>query len=106
MLDQSLTFPKVTSLTHDRDLDPEEIARSMRSVAVEKRYRMSADGRIGADNAAALLLVSPATLKQWRYVGTGPRYTRIPLGDCRVSYFLIDLARWLVASRSRSDEWR
>ncbi len=43
--------------------------------------------------AARNLGYSPQTLRNWRYLGIGPRYIR--LNRCRVVYNESDLLRWI-----------
>ncbi|MDI9891938.1 helix-turn-helix domain-containing protein [Microbacterium sp. IEGM 1404] len=44
------------------------------------------------DRAAELLHVSKAALRQWRYEGRGPRYTK---AGRRILYSKRELVRWL-----------
>jgi excisionase family DNA binding protein len=49
------------------------------------------------DEAAAYLSVKPSTLRQWRYAGRGPAYSKI---NARlVRYQKPDLDRWLSEAR-------
>jgi excisionase family DNA binding protein len=49
------------------------------------------------DEAAKHLAVKTSTLRQWRYIGSGPAYSKI---NARlVRYRAEDLDRWLVAAR-------
>lgn len=57
---------------------------------------VSADLRVGESDAATLLgYANPGSLKNIRIMGSGPPYYRRPVAGSRVSYRLIDLARWL-----------
>ncbi|WP_188302211.1 helix-turn-helix domain-containing protein [Streptomyces sp. CBMA123] len=47
-----------------------------------------------ADEAAAILKVSPATLRRWRREGTGPAYVRV---GGRIGYRHQDLADYLAS---------
>lgn len=49
------------------------------------------------DEAAALLLVAPKTLKNWRSLGSGPAYIK---RGRRVAYRVTDLNDWLDANRT------
>jgi len=48
------------------------------------------------ERAAELLHVSKAALRQWRYEGRGPRYTKA--GGRKVLYRKSELVRWLEAN--------
>jgi predicted DNA-binding transcriptional regulator AlpA len=48
--------------------------------------------------AAEMLRTSPATLRYWRHVGTGPRSAKI---GRRVVYRRVELAAWLDAQFDR-----
>jgi len=55
---------------------------------------------LSSKHAAEILGVKPATLKVWRWRGTGPKYLK--LGDkpgSRVMYDIRDLQNWLDARR-------
>jgi DNA-binding transcriptional MerR regulator len=49
-----------------------------------------------SDEAAELLRVTPQTLRQQRWRGSGPPFVRL---DGRVLYAADDVARWLAARR-------
>ena len=60
----------------------------------------SATSLLSTKGAAKLLGLQPATLKVWRWRGTGPKYLK--LGDkpgSRVMYDIRDLQNWLDARR-------
>ena len=83
----------------NRDLDPVEIEKHLRAGAVERSLHHSADWRVSEKVLSELLQCSPLTLKYWRSVGEGPRYTRIPIHGSRFSYQLADVADWIVSMR-------
>jgi len=61
------------------------------------------DKLIRTPEAADLLGVKPATLKIWRYRGTGPPYHRIGSGSTSpVAYLVSDLMAWLEDRRFTS----
>lgn len=50
-----------------------------------------------ADEAATYLRIKTSTLRQWRYTGDGPAYSKI---NARlVRYRAVDLDRWLTQAR-------
>lgn len=63
---------------------------------------MSADQRVSEVDAATLLCINPATLKNLRQEGSAPVSYRVSVGGCRVSYRLFDLAVWIEKKR---EEW-
>lgn len=65
--------------------------------AAEAEHMRVIGGRVGPADAAALLGISKATMKNWRACGSGPRFVRLGVGDGgKVSYRLEDLAAFLV----------
>lgn len=54
---------------------------------------------VSANEAAAMLGVSPRTLANWRTQRTGPAFVRIGAVHSRTLYRLDDLKAWLDANR-------
>lgn len=54
---------------------------------------------VNANEAAAMLGVSPRTLANWRTQGIGPAFIRIGKVHSRTLYRLDDLNTWLDANR-------
>ena len=83
-------------------------ARSKRTEAMFKRVAaalgifVTADGRIGAGHAAALLGYAEGSLRNMRSAGGGPCFFNRPLGGYSKSYRLADLARWVERSREET----
>lgn len=89
----------------NRDLDPVAVESHLRRAVVELGIRHTADWRVSEADAARLLDIAPLTLRYWRQVKRGPRYSRIPIGaGTRHSYLLFDLADFIVKSRTNDPE--
>jgi hypothetical protein len=89
-----------------RDLNAESLADRIRATAaaLEDAVRSagisrSPDGRIASNDAARLLDLSPATMRNQRTQGRGPIPYRFPVGTSRVSYRIADLAAWIEIAR-------
>ena len=54
---------------------------------------------VAANEAAAMLGVSPRTLANWRTQGIGPAFVRVGSVHSRTLYRVDDLAAWLDANR-------
>lgn len=57
---------------------------------------------LDSTEAAAFIGVAPATMKHWRYSGTGPQYLR--LGHKTIRYKEVDLRIWMEISRVTPEE--
>jgi hypothetical protein len=76
----------------------------LRRRAGEAGFTVSADERVSEGDAAKLLELHPDTLAAKRKEGKGPPAYGIGLGRARVSYRLIDLARWIESRRENFDD--
>ncbi len=73
--------------------------RMLTDAANEAGMKITGDGRVGEADAAALLGWKAKTLADRRTEGRGPQAYRMPVGEARMSYRLIDLAEWIEAQR-------
>jgi hypothetical protein len=64
--------------------------------AREAGMAVSGDLRVNEKNAAALLSISPAYLKELRLAGEGPAWNATPIDGCRYGYRIPALAAWVV----------
>ena len=60
---------------------------------------LSGDERVAEVDAAALLGLSRAYLKQLRDAGEAPPHFRAPVNGSRISYRVADLAAWIEVRR-------
>lgn len=60
---------------------------------------ISADGRVGETDLAKLVGIAPGTLANKRREGTAPESYALGGGKHKITYRLIDAARWLEAHR-------
>lgn len=83
----------------------EEVQADLISRAKTLGYTLTPDRRVSENDAAGLLHMSPHTLKAWRQKGyrTPPKFTRINIGKNRISYYIYDIAEWLIDSISDID---
>lgn len=63
---------------------------------------MSADQRVSEADAARLIGLAPASLKNLRAEGGAPPAYRVPVGGSRLSYRIFDLALWIEGKR---EDW-
>lgn len=77
----------------------EATARMLESACREAGHPITGDGRIGEGPAASLLGLAEATLANKRADGSGPEFFRLGGHGHRVTYRLLDIARWIEASR-------
>lgn len=63
---------------------------------------MSADQRVSEADAARLIGLQPASLKNLRAEGGAPPSYRVPVGGSRLSYRIFDLAQWI---ERRREDW-
>jgi hypothetical protein len=71
----------------------------LRAAAIEQVMPITGDDRVGEGCAASLLGIEAETLAKKRQEGKAPPSYRVPVGGARVSYRLVDLARWVEAQR-------
>lgn len=72
----------------------------LRAAAQKSGFVVTADGRIGEQDAAVLIGYAGSTLKTMRCTfNSGPSWYRAPVATARVSYRLSDLARWIERRR-------
>ncbi len=62
---------------------------------VDQGFFLTGDDRVGEADAAALLCLSPGSLKNMRTQGSGPMACMRGFRGGRVSYRLSDLAEWV-----------
>lgn len=74
-------------------------ATLLRQQAEHHGMWISADGRIGEADLAALIGIAPGTLANKRREGTAPESYALGGGKHKITYRLIDAARWLEAHR-------
>ena len=82
---------KADRLEHNRVL--------LACAAVQLGMALTIDDRVSEPDAAKLLSLKPAGLKNLREKGIGPSWHRRGVGGYRVSYTIADLAEWLEAGR-------
>jgi hypothetical protein len=76
-------------------------AAQLLEAARTAKYWISADNRIGEADAAKLLGMTPTSLANKRREGKGPSAYALGGGGHKVTYRLIDLAKWIESHR----EW-
>ncbi|MBM9912749.1 MULTISPECIES: hypothetical protein [Stenotrophomonas] len=74
-------------------------AALLRQQAEHHGLWLSADGRIGEADLAKLIGIAPGTLANKRREGTSPPWYAIGGGGHRITYRLVEAARWLEAYR-------
>lgn len=77
----------------------EATAALLWKVAIEAEMVISADGRVGADDAGTLLGLKPKTLANLRAEGGGPFFYSRPVGSSRTSYRIDELAAHIERGR-------
>lgn len=82
----------MTQTTQD---ELEKLVSMLLKAAQAEAMEMSADQRIGEDDAAKLLALKKDTLRRARQEGRGPKFSYAGVGKARVSYRLERLAEWL-----------
>lgn len=75
------------------------LAGIFRAAATERNFPVTPDGRVSESHAAALLGVSPLTLRNWRLTHAPIPWHRIGGRGGRVTYRLDDLAAHVEAGR-------
>lgn len=80
-----------------------ESTRQMLLAACHERgFLVTADERVSEPDAAALLAFTPESLRNRRYLGTGPASYQRPVGAHKVSYRVRDLAAWIEQYRDEA----
>ena len=79
------------------DLDDrvEATTLALRAAAIEAGMAISGDGRISEAAAAQLMQIECEILAKKRSEGKGPSSYGVAIGGAKVSYRLVDLARWI-----------
>lgn len=90
--------------TNDSDMHERiESTRQMFLTACHERgFLVTADERVSEPDAAALLAFTPESLRNRRYLGTGPASYQRPVGAHKVSYRVRDLAAWIEQYREEA----
>ncbi len=85
-------------------IDPRilDTVRVLLAVVEKNQIVMSADQRVSEADAARLIGLQPASLKNLRAEGGAPPSYRAPVGGSRLSYRLFDLACWIEGKR---EDW-
>lgn len=78
-----------------------DTAERLEAAAQRAGYWISADGRMGESDVAALIGLTPGTLANKRREGTAPRAYELGGRGHRVTYRIADVARWIEAHRDR-----
>lgn len=78
-----------------------ETAERLEAAALAAGYWVSADGRMGEGDVADMIGLTPGTLANKRREGTAPRAYELGGRGHRVTYRIIDVARWIEAHRDR-----
>lgn len=73
----------------------EKLVSMLLKAAQAEAMEMTADQRIGEDDAAKLLALKKDTLRKARQEGRGPKHSCAGVGSARVSYRLERLAEWI-----------
>lgn len=76
-------------------------AKALNDAARRRGFWLSADERLGEADVADLLGLTAGSLANKRREGTAPRAYELGGGRHRVTYRLIDVARWIEAHRVR-----
>jgi hypothetical protein len=79
-----------------------DTAKVLLAVVEKNAIVMSADQRVSEVDAARLIGMEPASLKNLRTEGGAPPNYRVPVGGQRVSYRVLDLALWIEGKR---EDW-
>lgn len=79
----------------------EETAQRLEAAAQASGHWISADGRMGEADVAAMIGLTPATMANKRREGTAPMAYELGGRGHRVTYRIIDVARWIEAHRDR-----
>ena len=87
------------SLRATMDGRADATAAVLRREAEHHGMWISADGRIGEADLAKLIGIAPGTLANKRREGTAPESYALGGGKHKITYRLIDAARWLEAHR-------
>ena len=95
------TSTSLRELTLRREEDVQATASRLEAAAKRANYWISADGRIGEADAAALLGLTAGSLANKRREGTAPCAYELGGGRHRVTYRITDVARWIEAHRDR-----
>lgn len=73
--------------------------QKLRAAVIDRGYPLTADERVTENDAAELLGYVAGSLKNLRTLGVSPPFYRKPVGGCRISYRLTDLAEWIESAR-------
>ena len=80
-----------------------KVAKALKEAAIQREIYLTADDRVSEADAAALLDLSPGSLKSLRLQLCGPaHYYRGAGNGSRISYRIDDLAAWLERYRQTS----
>jgi len=80
-----------------------KVAKALKEAAIQREIYLTADDRVSEADAAALVDLSPASLKSLRLNFCGPaHYNRGAGNGSRVSYRIDDLAAWVERFRQAS----
>ena len=85
--------------TGDKSID--DTAERLQAAAQDAGYWISADGRMGEADVAEMIGLTPGSLANKRREGTAPRASELGGRGHRVTYRIIDVARWIEAHRDR-----
>lgn len=86
----------------DLDRRALDTAKVLLAVIEKNALVMSADQRVSEVDAARLIGMEPASLKNLRAEGGAPPNYRVPVNGQRVSYRVLDLALWIEGKR---EDW-
>lgn len=95
----SLRAQGLDALIATMDGRADSTATLLRQQAEHHGMWLSADGRIGEADLATLIGIAPGTLANKRREGTAPESYALGGGKHKITYRLIDAARWLEAHR-------
>lgn len=78
----------------------QETAQRLEAAAREQGFFITPDDRVSAANAAKLIGMAAGTLKNYRDMGEGPIYYKVPCSNGNISYRITDIAFWIENSRN------
>lgn len=79
-----------------------QTAEQLREACERKGIFITVDDRVGEADVAILIGMAPGSLKNSRKIGTSPPYYRRPANGSRVSYRILEVARWIEEGR---EDW-
>ncbi len=91
---------QLTALRATLDGSADATAALLRKEALAAGFWLSADGRIGEADLAALLGMKPSVLANRRREGAAPPSYALGGGGHRITYRLTDAALWLESHRA------